>query len=102
MNAPQKSRLRNILSNGLFLILCWGVIILTFGSALYYSHWSFRNWLSEMIDIIWPVAFIVGLLLLLAAHATRITTKSHEEAYPFMKFAALSFMLSAFALWLHH
>ena len=40
------------------------------------------------------------LILLLAAHATRDTTKSFEEAYPFMKWAALAFMLSAFTLWL--
>ena len=63
------------------------------------SGWTFHGWIRDVVEIVWPVAFIFGLLFLLAAHATK-ATGTIEEAYPFMRRAAISFLVSAFTLWL--
>jgi hypothetical protein len=70
-----------------------------FVSGLYLSGWTFRHWLSDVVGIVWPIGFYFGMLLLVAAHATK-ETGGIDEAYRFMRGAALSFLLSVFALWL--
>lgn len=63
------------------------------------SGWTFGAWLHDVLGLVWPLAFVFGLGFLLAAHACK-DTKGVEEAYPFMRLAALAFLLSAFVLWL--
>jgi hypothetical protein len=71
------------------------------------SGWTLRGWLGEAAQIVWPLAFLSGLAFLLAAHAAKKTEKqveekykNREEAHLWMRRAALSFLLSLFALWL--
>ena len=88
-------------SDVLTLIAAWGFIIYLIISA-FRSGWSLTAWLSDAADVVWPLAALAGLLLLLAAHACKSTQKDLDEAYSFMRAAALSFLLGFFLLWLLH
>ena len=93
-----RRRFREALATVIYPIMGLGVIAM-FTIGLRRRGWTFRGWLSEVLDILWGLAFLCGLLFLIAAHASK-ETEGVEEAYPFMRLAALSFLLSAFALWL--
>ena len=86
-------------SDVLALVAVWGFIIYVIVSA-FRSGWRLTAWLSDIADIGWPLAAFAGLLLLLAAHACKSTQKDLNEAYSFMRAAALSFLLGFFLLWL--
>lgn len=57
-------------------------------------------WLSVLVDIAWPLAAGVGLLLMIFAHTDRKMRPNLEEAYRWMRAAALAFGLALLLLWL--
>jgi hypothetical protein len=62
---------------------------------------SVLNWLSVVADCAWPLAAGFGVLMMFTAHCVR---QSHaddaDEAYWYMRAAALSLLLGLFLLWL--
>ena len=101
MSAPREKSprpLKEVFARILYPCMGLGVVAL-FAFSLRRSGWTFRGWLSDVVGIVWGLAFFCGLLLLLAAHASK-ETNDIEEAYRFMRLAALTFLTSAFTLWL--
>jgi hypothetical protein len=97
---PQKKprRFWILLGDGVALIAGWGIIL-----YLVVFHFS-RAWLTgllhDLADFGLPLSIVAGLFLMLAAHASRSTTKRLDEAYPLMRGAALSLLLGFILLWL--
>jgi hypothetical protein len=90
MSAPREKnprRLREALATVIYPIMGLGVIAII-AVGLRRSGWTFLGWLSDVVGIVWPLAFSCGLLFLLAAHASK-KKKGLKEAYPFMRYAAL-------------
>ena len=90
-----------------------------FGAIFLYmiipSGWRFSQWIREMFSIVWPIAFLVAILCLGVAFAARRVedtpvddplTQMHykynrlEEAYAWMRGAALAALVSLLILWL--
>ena len=59
-----------------------------------------HTWLSVLVDIALPLAAGVGLLFMIFAHTDRKMRPNLEEAYGWMRAAALSFALALLLLWL--
>jgi hypothetical protein len=59
------------------------------------------DWLREVIDVVWPLSAGAGGFLMLAAYAVRkVRPDEGQEAYKYMRAAAVAFLLSFILLWL--
>lgn len=103
--SSKSSRFWHTLKTTLFFIALWSVIIFLI-VQLFRSDWrDFTKGLSAAADIVWPLAAVIGLVLMFTAYCCRSTQKdygAYSEAYSFMRGAALSFLLGFSLLWLRY
>ena len=107
----RKSRWWGVIVN----VILYGICLSIFFYPFFIPEWSFTKWLLDVFSIVWPVAFCVAIIFLFAAyliHTGKDTPTDDpldqmhykynrlEEAYGYMRGAAIASLISLLILWL--
>jgi hypothetical protein len=59
------------------------------------------RWLTDVASTVWPLSLILGVLLMFSAYCIRAVDRTRtEEAYKFMRGAAVALLIGFVLLWM--